>query len=259
MSKKTRSLLAVGMMLLLPILLTGCSSTGKLDPEHSWWDRFFVAPISRLLDLMNDVFGSYGIAILVVTLIIRFAILPIAWKQQKSMMGMQKIQPELTKLRDKYKNDPQKMQAEMLRLYRENNVNPAMGCLPLLLQMPIFIALYQSILKNPHIFSAEFLHLKLGIPDPYFVLPILAAAATFLQMHISSTQTSTASVDNPQAQMMQTQMKMMKWFFPIFTFIVTLNLPAAAGLYWFFSSSFSVVQTIWFNNYKKKLELAEQK
>ncbi|SFX65105.1 YidC/Oxa1 family membrane protein insertase [Thermoactinomyces sp. DSM 45891] len=256
MSKRARSLFAIGMMILV---LTGCSTNTKLDPENSWWDRYFVVPLSDLLDLLHNLIGSYGLAILALTLIIRFAILPIAWKQQKSMMGMQKIQPELTQLREKHKKDPQKMQQEMMRLYRENNVNPAMGCLPLLLQMPVFFALYQSIIKNPHLSGADFLYLKLGAADPYHILPILAAAATFLQMHISTQQASASAVDNPQAQMMQTQMKMMKWIFPVFTLIATMNFPSAAGLYWFFSSSFSVVQTIWFNNYKKKLELAEQK
>lgn len=246
-------------LVLMMVFLTGCSTQTKLDPEHSSWDRYFVLPISQLLDACKDLFGSYGLAILAVTLIIRGIILPIAWKQQKSMMGMQKIQPQLLEMRDKYKNDPQKLQMEMMKLYKENNVNPAMGCLPILLQMPVFFALYQSILKNPHIFSADFLYLKLGAPDPYLIIPILASLATFLQMQISATASTTSTTaNNPQAQMMQAQMKMMKWFFPIFTFIVTMNLPSATALYWFFSSSFAVVQTIAFNSYKKKLELANQ-
>lgn len=219
--------------------LTGCSSAtaGKIDPETSLWDKFLVHPLSQLLDYFFDLFGTYGLSILVVTFFVRLLILPLSLKQQKSMQEMQVIQPQLQKLRTKYKKNPEKQQQEMMKLYREHNVNPMSGCFPLLIQFPIFIAFYQAIQFDPQIAKSTFLYLQLGKPDPYFIFPLLAAFTTYIQM------IAQGSADNPQT-------RIMIWIMPIMIFVIGYNLPSALALYWVYSNLFTILQYMVFNRKK---------
>ena len=107
-------------------------------------------------------------------LIVRTLILPLTLKQVRSSKAMQAIQPEIQKIREKYKDQPEKVQMETMKLFQENKVNPMAGCLPLIVQMPIFIALYHSIYYNNLLRDHEFLWLQLGQPDKLFILPVLA-------------------------------------------------------------------------------------
>jgi YidC/Oxa1 family membrane protein insertase len=106
---------------------------------------FITIPLGWLLKFIYDFVGNYGITLIIFTALVKLILLPLSIKQQKSMIKMQKIQPLMASLQEKYKNDPQKQQQEVMKLYKENNVNPAGGCLPLLIQMPILICLYQVI------------------------------------------------------------------------------------------------------------------
>ena len=128
---------------------------------------------------------NYGIAIILLTIIIKMVLYPLSHKQMKSMLAMQQIQPKIKEIQQKYKEkDPKKMQQKMMDLYREHNVNPAAGCLPLLIQMPILIALFRSLISFPYVNTDHdsFIWVQnLSDNDQYYFLPILAGVTTYFQ------------------------------------------------------------------------------
>jgi YidC/Oxa1 family membrane protein insertase len=148
---------------------------------------------------------------------------------------MQALQPELLKLRDKYKNDQQKYQEEMMKLYQKHNVNPLAGCLPILIQMPILLALYNAIMYNPAIRGehSQFLWMDLSEPDKFYILPILAALTTYIQQKMITSQTP--NTNNPMQGIMI--------IFPILIFVMSISFPSALPLYWVYSNLFTLVQT----------------
>lgn len=232
--KKRRFIILAIIAFVAVMMLSGCSTTSAqhyvINPAHAnIWQKYFVLPLIMVIDWFAKELGNYGLSILVVTFLVRLVIFPLTWRQQKSMQEMQKLQPQMTKLREKYKKDPQKFQAETMKLYQEHNVNPMAGCLPILIQMPILIAFYSAIRGDAHIFNSTFLYLQLGQPDPYHILPFLAAVTTYIQFIASG------SGDNPQ-------MRAMVWVFPIMIFILAFNFPAAMALYWVYGNIFTILQ-----------------
>ena len=141
-----------------------------------------VGAIFSMLVFFYQALGSAGLAIIALTILVRIVLIPLTWKQTKSMVEMQRIQPMIKDLQKKYKNDPEKLQAETMKFYQENKVNPLGGCLPLLVQMPVFIALYQvlSAVGNPTKLAGLGLPvtgaLTASVPPPtfYFIIPNLA-------------------------------------------------------------------------------------
>lgn len=176
-------------------------------------------------------FPSYGVAIIVLTIAIKALMAPLTLKQIKSMKAMQELQPKMKALQDKYKNDPQKMQAEVGKLYKEMGVNPLSGCLPLLVQMPFLIAIFYALRSYPYNPAHEsFLWLQsLGQPDPLYVLPVLSALSTY----VMSKQTAT---DN------SSQQKIMTLFMPIFIGYISISFPSGLVIYWVVSNVFQMVQ-----------------
>ncbi|KOP31136.1 OxaA-like protein precursor [Exiguobacterium sp. BMC-KP] len=244
MNKRTKIWLTLGLMSVLAIVLSGCtpSTYGTGEPitadTEGFWKHYFVWPMAWLIREISQFFsGDYGIGIIITTLLVRLVILPLMIKQTKSMGGMQVIQPEMMKLREKYSSKDQetqqKLQQEMMKLYQEHNVNPLAGCLPILIQMPILIAFYNAIIYTPAIFQHTFLWFDLGKPDPFFILPIMSAVLTYLQQKISMA----GQEDNPQ-------MKIMLYVFPIMIFVMGVTLPSALSLYWVVGYIFSIVVTI---------------
>lgn len=230
-----RKISRIVLILVTVLLLAGCSmdpNVNPIDPSSGVWDKF-VYPFSAALDFFAELFwDEYGLAILALTIIIRFLILPLMIKQYRSTKQMQVIQPDIAKLRTKYKDDPQKQQEEMMKLFQKHGVNPLAGCMPLLIQMPILIALYHAIMRNSHINEHTFLWMQLGERDPFFILPVLAAVTTYLQQKMM------ASVQpaNPQMQMLMV-------IFPVLIFVMAISFPAALPLYWIFSNLFTIVQS----------------
>lgn len=237
MDDRRKTTLARKFLILLSILaillLAGCSmdpAENPIDPNGGIWDKYFVNPLSTSLDWFADqFFDEYGIAILIVTIIIRLIILPLTIKQYRSSKQMQAIQPELKKLKEKYKDDSKKQQEETMKLFQKNGVNPLAGCFPLIVQMPVLIALYHAIMRNEHISSHSFLWLELGEKDP-IVLPILAALTTFIQQKM-------------MAKQMPSQMQALLFIFPVLIFVMAMSFPSALPLYWVFSNTFTIVQT----------------
>nr|WP_245339424.1 YidC/Oxa1 family membrane protein insertase [Paenibacillus shirakamiensis] len=229
------------------VILAGCGSnvshtTSTADLKNgSFWQANVVYYFSLALDTFAEWFGGeYGFAILVMVLIVRTIILPLTLKQVKSSRAMQAIQPEIAKIKEKHKDNPQLQQQETMKLFQENKVNPMAGCFPLIIQMPIFIALYNSIVYNPLIREHSFLWLELGKPDHLFILPALAALSTFVQTKMMSNM-------NPAG--MQGPMQFMMFIYPVLIFIMAYNFPAALPLYWFYSNIYTIVQNYFL--YKK--------
>ncbi|MFD1954661.1 YidC/Oxa1 family membrane protein insertase [Paenibacillus thailandensis] len=222
------------------LVLAGCgapvdhtATTEQLRTEGNFWEKnvvyYFALTLDKFAEWMG---GEYGLAILLLTIVVRTIILPLTIKQYKSSKAMQAIQPEIMKVREKYKDNPQKMQEEMMKLYQTHQVNPMAGCLPLIVQMPIFIALYNAIYWNPDIRDHSFLWLKLGEKDPTYILPIIAAITTFVQSKM---------MQKTQTQPMP-GMGAMLLIMPVMIFVMAINFPAALPLYWVFSNLYTIVQ-----------------
>ncbi|WP_066310696.1 YidC family membrane integrase SpoIIIJ [Bacillus sp. FJAT-29814] len=235
---KKRILLLFGMLFVF-LLLTGCSEVNKpINAESTgFWNEYIVYPLSWLIKeaalLMG---GHYGLAIIVVTIVIRLAILPLMIKQTKSSKAMQALQPEMKALREKYSSKDQKtqqkLQQETMALFQKHGVNPMAGCFPLLVQMPILIGFYHAIMRTREIAQDSFLWFDLGEKDPYYILPIVAGITTFIQQKIMMA----GQEHNPQ-------MAMMLWMMPIMIVVFAISFPAALSLYWVVGNIFMIVQT----------------
>lgn len=214
------------------LLLAGCTpATTPIDPNNGVWDKYFVGPLAEVLDWFATLlWGQYGLSILVVTVIIRLIILPLTLKQYRSSKRMQELQPEMKKIKEKYKDDAKKQQEETMKLFQSNGVNPLAGCLPLIVQMPILIALYNAIMRNHHINEHSFLWMQLGTKDPYYILPLCAALTTYLQQKMMKTQ-------------MNPQMQSLMFIFPVMIFVMAMNFASALPLYWIYSNIFTIVQS----------------
>lgn len=196
----------------------------------------FIDLMAQALELLNGVVHNYGLAIILFTLIIKFALLPLTIKQTKSMKAMQDIQPEMKKIQDKYEDDKEKQQEEMMKLYQENDVNPAAGCLPMILQLVILIPLYRAILSLQGVMGdATFLWIgrltdgSLAQPDPALVIinGLAMVGQTYITQKISGSggQGST-----------------MMWIMPIFIVFIGFQLPSGLLLYWLTSTIFTAIQ-----------------
>ena len=186
--------------------------------------------LALLLTTTDKYVGNFGVSIIVVTILIKIALLPLTLKQDKSMKEMKKIQPELEKLKEKYANDKQMLNIKTMELYKEHKVNPLGGCLPLLLQLPILFALFGVLRSGIIPADSSFLWLKLTDKDPYYILPILNGAVSFFQQKLMGSADS-----NPQ-------MKNMMYVFPIMMIMFSLKMPSGLQLYWLTSSILAVVQ-----------------
>jgi YidC/Oxa1 family membrane protein insertase len=218
---------------MVALTATGCGMdpSGTLDRSNIWGK--FVGVVSDGLDYFYEVTNDYGISILIVTLIVRLLTFPLMMKQIRYSKVMQQIQPELQKVREKYGNDKEKLNQEMMKLFQTYGVNPLAGCFPIIVQMPVLIALYQAINTNQELKAHEFLGiLTLSSTQSMenIILAILAAGTTYIQSKMSMTG------NDPNTKMMLAIMPVMIGFF-------TWQFPAALGLYWIFSNIFTIVQT----------------
>jgi len=193
--------------------------------------------LESAIQMMYNIFGNYGLAIIGITVLIKLVLLPLTLKQDKSMSTMKKVQPELEALKEKHKNDPQTLNKKTMELYKIHKVNPASGCLPILLQMPILFALFGVLRKTGAdggvvAEGSKFLWLTLSNPDPIYLLPLLNGVVSFFQQKIMS---SSQGSSNPQ-------MKMMTYMFPVMMIFISYKMPSGLQLYWFVSSLASVGQ-----------------
>jgi YidC/Oxa1 family membrane protein insertase len=188
---------------------------------------------------------SYGLAIILVTILIKLVLHPITRTQMRSMAQMSQLQPEIKKIQDVYGKDKQKMQQKIMELYKERKVNPMSGCLLLLLQLPILIALYQALWKFPYVNPAHagFLWMdSLSVRDPLFILPVLAAVTTYIQAKLSMA--LSAGSGNPSQESIQ---KMMLIMMPLFIGWISATLPAGLSVYWVTFNVVGSVQQVFIN------------
>ncbi len=203
-------------------------------------------PLFWILKFFYKVVGNYGWAIILLTILTRIPFIPITNKGQKSMKKLQQLQPKIKEIQKKYKKDPKRMQEEMMKLYKKHKVNPMSGCLPILIQIPVFFALYKVLLIAIELRGAPFmLWIKdLSQKDPYYILPIVMGITMFLQQKMTPTTTD--------AQ----QQKIMKYLPLIFTFLF-LNFPSGLVLYWLVSNILGILQQ-WLLNRKLKAEVQQE-
>jgi membrane protein insertase, YidC/Oxa1 family, C-terminal domain len=183
-----------------------------------------------LLEWLYGMTKNYGTAIILMTVLIQLVLFPLTYKQLKSSAVMQRIQPEMKRIQEKYKEDPAMQQREMLGLYKKYGANPLSGCLPLFIQFPIFLALFNALRTSWSLHGAPFMwwiH-DLSAKDPYYVLPVAMGVMMYIQQKLTMPD---MGKDNPS-------MVMMKWM-PVFMTVLFLNFPAGLTLYWFVSNCIS--------------------
>ena len=201
------------------------------------WFWFFAQPILWMINWLFAMVGNYGIAIILMTLILRLFMWPLTRKSYVSTMMMQKMQPELQRIQKLYANDKARLQMEMMKVYQTHKTSPMAGCLPMLIQIPIFFALYKALIISVPMRSAHFLWISdLAVMDPYFILPILMGATMLLQQYLQTPK----KVDNSNDAVASTQ-KVMKWM-PILFTVMFAWFPAGLVLYWTVSNVFSILQ-----------------
>mgnify|MGYP000937134134 CR=1 FL=1 len=206
------------------------------------WTDFLAKPLLVLLNWLHNFVKNWGVAIIVLTIIIKAVLWPLSSKSYKSMNQMKKLQPLMARIREQYKDDRQKMNEEMMRLYKTYKVNPMGGCLPMLVQLPVFLGLYQALLGAIELRHASFIsHLPftdmiwladLSAKDPYYITPLIMGATMFLQQKL------TPAPGDP------TQAKIMLFMPVIFTFLF-LNFPSGLVVYWLVNNVLSIAQQWW--------------
>lgn len=235
-----------------------------------FFNIIFTFPIYNVLMLLDRLFGDFGLSIIVLTLIIRLCLVPLTLKQLRSTKATQAIQPLMADLKKKYANDQRAQYQAMQALYKEYNISPMAGCLPLLIQLPILYGLYGAMrtvltpstghvtldVVNQYIYPFlpkfallpdfnlrwfTFLNahwfISLATPDPTHILPVLAGVATFAQLRMSQ-----ARARSGQKDMMSQQMQIMSYVMPFVTLFIAWSFPAGLAIYWTTTSVFSMIQ-----------------
>ena len=201
------------------------------------WFWFLARPMLWVLNGIHHIVMNYGVAIIIMTILLRLLMWPLTRKSYTSMAAMQKMQPEMQRIQKLYANDKMRLQMEMMKLYQTHKTSPMSGCLPMLIQIPIFFALYKALLISIPMRNAHFLWISdLSAMDPYFILPILMGATMWLQQYLQSAKPS----NNNQDAVAQTQ-RMMRWM-PILFTIMFAWMPAGLVLYWTVSNIFGIIQ-----------------
>ncbi|MEF8824667.1 MAG: membrane protein insertase YidC [Desulfohalobiaceae bacterium] len=216
---------------------------GNLEKAVNYgWFNVIAKPLVKVLEFFNSFTGNYGLAIILLTLVIKIVFWPLSHKSYKSMEKMKKIQPMMKELKEKYKDDRQKMNQELMQLYKTYKVNPAGGCLPMLLQIPVFIGLFEGLMGSVSLRHAPFItHFPftdfvwladLASKDPLYITPVLMGLSMFLQQKLSPT-----ASDPTQAKVMM--------FMPIFLTFIFLNFPAGLVVYFITNNLLSIAQQGW--------------
>ncbi|MBI5068897.1 MAG: membrane protein insertase YidC [Deltaproteobacteria bacterium] len=192
---------------------------------------FFAQLLMKLMKWFAGFVHNWGIAIMLLTLTVKLVLLPLTVKSMQSMNEMRKLQPEIDKLREKFKDDKEQLNIAVMKMYQEHKVNPLGGCLPLLLQMPIFFALWAALQTSVELYREPFLWIQdLSLHDPIYVLPLVMGGSMFLMQKLS-----------PQPAD-STQAKMLLWFMPIFFTFIMFQLPAGLALYSVVNNVLSIIQ-----------------
>lgn len=213
-----------------------------LTVDYGWlW--FIASPLHSLLTFIQSMVSNWGLAIVIMTMVIRGLMYPLTKAQYTSMAKMRILQPKLQEMRERIGDDRQRMSQEMMELYKREKVNPLGGCLPLLLQMPIFIAFYWALMESVELRHAPFVLWiqDLSAQDPYYVLPILMGISMFIIQKMSP-----STVTDPMQQKIMT-------FMPVMFTVFFLWFPSGLVLYWLVSNIMTLIQqTLIYRSLEKK-------
>lgn len=224
------------------------------------WDLLIVDPITNMLLFFYKFLGHETVlAVALVTLVVRLVLTPLTLGQQKALRKQQELQPRLKELQEKYKNDRERLAQEQMKLYQEAGINPVGGCLPTLIQFPLMIGLYQAIIRalaasplslldlSQHVYAfsglalstliplkSQFLWLDLALPDPFFVLPVLVAASSWLMQKLMTPPSA-----DPQAQSMNQSMMLTM---PLFMLFISMNYASGLSVYFIISNVIGILQ-----------------
>jgi len=251
--KKTKSLTVFGLISMMAILLSGCVRTTKSGHPYGFVYDYLARPAQAVMEWIAGFTGSYGWAIIVLTVIVRMFLLPMMVRQMKSSTiqqeKMQLIRPQLSEIqkRQKEAKTPEEQAAvsqAMMAVYKENNISMTggIGCLPLLIQMPIFAALYAAIRYSPELSHEVFMGIKLG--QASWVLAVLSFLTYLLQSYLSL-------IGIPKDQKKQTGAMLL--MSPIMILLFTINSPAGLGIYFFIGGLFACLQTLIINLYRPRI------
>lgn len=204
------------------------------------WFTVLAKPLLYTLKFFHKYVGNYGFAIIIITVILKLIFFPLTHKSYKSMKDMQKIQPKMAAIKEKYKDDRDGMNKAVMELYRDNKVNPLGGCLPMVVQIPVFFALYKALMFSIELRHAPFLMwiTDLSDKDPYYVTPIIMGATMFIQQKMTP------------SQMDPIQQKMMLALPVVFTFMF-LSFPSGLVLYWLVNNILTIGQQMYINKLVK--------
>ncbi|MCK7543555.1 membrane protein insertase YidC [Marinobacter bryozoorum] len=220
----------------------------NLDRTVDFGFLFFISlPLFIFMDWIHSLVGNWGVSIILLTVVVKAVFFKLSATSYRSMARMRAVAPQLTRLRELYGDDRQRMSQEMMALYKKEKINPLGGCLPILVQMPVFIALYWVLFESVQLRHAPFMLWiqDLSQMDPYFILPILMGASMMLQMHLNPT---------PPDPMQAKIMKLMPIIFTVFF----LWFPAGLVLYWLTNNILSIAQQ-WYITRKIEAEMATRK
>ena len=211
--------------------------------DYGWFGNkfaFLVKPLLKVLQYFYNMFNNYGWAIIFVTIIIKVIFSPLTHKSFKSMKGMQKVQPYVKVIQERHKGDRQKMNEEMIELYKKHKVNPLGGCLPMVLQIPVFIALYHALFFSIELRGAPFIGWikDLSIADPYYIWPVVMGVTMFIQQKLNP------SIGDP------TQQKIMMFLPIVFTFLF-MSFPSGLVLYWTINNVLTISQQAYVYKFSK--------
>ena len=195
--------------------------------------RAVAKPLFYVLRFLYDYTQNYGVAIILLTCGIKLLFVPLQYKSYKSMQGMQKIQPKIQAVQARLKGDRERLNRELIKLYKEHKVNPVGGCLPMVLQMPVFISLFNILYMTVELRQAPFLLwvTDLSVPDPYYVLPVLMGVSMVVQQKIMPT-----TMDPTQAKMMM--------LLPVFLTFLFLTFPSGLVMYWLTNNVLTILQQV---------------
>ncbi|MFK5975439.1 MAG: membrane protein insertase YidC [Sulfurovum sp.] len=207
------------------------------DAIEFGWFSFLAKPFFVVLLWINDYVGNWGWAIILFTLLVKLILFPLSYKGMMSMQKLKDLAPKMKEIKEKYKGDPAKMNVQMMDMYKKHGANPMGGCLPLILQIPVFFALYRVLLNAVELQGAEWILWieDLAVMDPYFVLPILMGASMFFQQKITPT-----NFTDPL------QEKIFK-FFPVIMTVFFIYFPSGLVLYWLVNNLFTIAQQYFIN------------
>jgi YidC/Oxa1 family membrane protein insertase len=214
------------------------------------WDAFLITPLTTALIFFYEILGqNLGLAIIVLTIALRVVLFPLALPSLKSAKAQKEIQPDIAKLKKKYKNDKQKLAKAQMELFKQKGVNPFAGCLPQILQLVILIALYRVFMDNLTNggLNSQFLFWDLSVRDPYLILPILAAGIQFVFAKLMLPQVSQKHKAAHEAKEKEQDFatsfqKQNLYLFPILTIVLGFQFPAGLMLYWATSTALQVLQ-----------------